>query len=192
MRNITTIILICILSFPAFGQETDNPHKDKTSKSIYLELLGASNMIGVSYDTRIKPGSAFGYRAGISYFYGTDYNSNEGHGFSVPLEFNCILSKRRSKFEAGTGINMGLYSIKETYWVNSEGNVSIIEPVTQIVESRNTFGYYIFLNIGYRYQRESGFMFRAGISPSFNFGDKYGLRKTPLLYPYLSFGYTFK
>ena len=49
MRNITTIILICILSFPAFGQETDNPHKDKTSKSIYLELLGASNMIGVSY-----------------------------------------------------------------------------------------------------------------------------------------------
>ena len=88
MRNITTIILICILSFPAFGQETDNPHKDKTSKSIYLELLGASNMIGVSYDTRIKPGSVFGYRAGISYFYGTNYNSNEGHGFSVPLEFN--------------------------------------------------------------------------------------------------------
>ena len=192
MRNITTIILICILSFPAFGQETDNPHKDKTSKSIYLELLGASNMIGVSYDTRIKPGSVFGYRAGISYFYGTNYNSNEGHGFSVPLEFNCILGKRRSKFEAGTGINMGLYSIKETYWVNSEGNVSIIEPVTQIVESRNTFGYYIFLNIGYRYQRESGFMFRAGVSPSFNFRDKYGLHKTPLLYPYLSFGYTFK
>ena len=159
MRNIVTIILICFLSFPAFGQEIENSHKDKTYKNIYLELLGASNMIGVSYDTRIKPGSAFGYRAGISYFYGT---------------------------------NMGLYSIKETYWVNSEGNVSIIEPVTQIVESRNTFGYYIFLNIGYRYQRESGFMFRAGVSPSFNFGDKYGLRKTPLLYPYLSFGYTFK
>ena len=147
MRNITTIILICILSFPAFGQEIENSHKDKTYKNIYLELLGASNMIGVSYDTRIKPGSAFGYRAGISYFYGTNYNSNEGHGFSVPLEFNCILGKRRSKFEAGTGINMGLYSIKGTYWVNSEGNVSIIEPVTQIVESRNTFGYYIFLNI---------------------------------------------
>ena len=50
----------------------------------------------------------------------------------------------------------------------------------------------ICLNIGYRYQRESGFMFRAGVSPSFNFGDKYELRKTPLLYPYLSFGYTSK
>ncbi|EOR99871.1 hypothetical protein C799_01906 [Bacteroides thetaiotaomicron dnLKV9] len=35
-------------------------------------------------------------------------------------------------------------------------------------------------------------MFRAGVSPSFNFRDKYGLHKTPLLYPYLSFGYTFK
>ena len=88
MRNIVTIILICFLSFPAFGQEIENSHKDKTYKNIYLELLGASNMIGVSYDTRIKPGSAFGYRAGISYFYGTNYNSNEGHGFSVPLEFN--------------------------------------------------------------------------------------------------------
>lgn len=119
-------------------------------------------MIGVSYDTRIKPGSL---SATVAWkhpiFMVMNYNSNEGHGFSVPLEFNCILGKRRSKFEAGTGINMGLYSIKETYWVNSEGNVSIIEPVTQIVESRNTFGYYIFLNIGYRYQRESGFMFRA-------------------------------
>ena len=59
------------------------------------------------------------------------------------------------------------------------------------VETMNYSGY-IFLNIGYRYQRESGFMFRAGVSPSFNFGDKYELRKTPLLYPYLSFGYTFK
>lgn len=78
MRNIATIILICFLSFPAFGQETESSHKDKTYKSIYLELLGASNMIGVSYDTRIKPGSAFGYRAGISYFYGTNYNSNKG------------------------------------------------------------------------------------------------------------------
>ena len=119
MRNIVTIILICILSFPAFGQEIENSHKDKTYKNIYLELLGASNMIGVSYDTRIKPGSAFGYRAGISYFYGTDYNSNEGHGFSVPLEFNCILGKRRSKFEAGTGINMGLYSINRTGYSDS-------------------------------------------------------------------------
>ena len=58
MRNIVTIILICFLSFPAFGQEIENSHKDKTYKNIYLELLGASNMIGVSYDTRIKPGSA--------------------------------------------------------------------------------------------------------------------------------------
>ncbi|RHD49606.1 hypothetical protein DW791_10515 [Bacteroides fragilis] len=30
------------------------------------------------------------------------------------------------------------------------------------------------------------------IRVSNNFGDKYGLYKTPLLYPYLSFGYTIK
>lgn len=81
-------VLICFLAFSAFGQEIESSHKDKTYKSIYLELLGASNMIGVSYDTRIKPGSVFGYRAGISYFYGTNYNSYEGHGF--PCHWSLI------------------------------------------------------------------------------------------------------
>ncbi|MBD5278604.1 MAG: hypothetical protein HDS32_05145, partial [Bacteroides sp.] len=36
-------------------------------RSIYAELFGASNLIGISYDSRIKPGSPFGYRGGISY-----------------------------------------------------------------------------------------------------------------------------
>lgn len=202
LKIVSTIVLICFILFPAMGQETEkmeqeteSPSKGSTYKNVYLELLGASNLIGVSYDARIKPSSILGYRAGISYFYGVDYNSNDGHGFSVPLEFNCLLGKKRSKFEAAAGFNLGLYSMKETvydYWVEGSGDLTIIHPTGQTTKTRNIFGYYVFFNIGYRYQRESGFMFRVGVSPSFNFGDRHGVQKKPILYPYISFGYTIK
>ncbi len=191
MKKAILSILICLISFHVFGQKIDSC-KDKTYKNLYLELLGASNMIGISYDTRINSGSVFGYRVGISYFYGTDYNSNKGHGISVPWEFNCLLGKRRSKFEIGAGINIGLYSIEEKYMIDSNGNETIFEPLIEITRKQKTFGYYIFSNIGYRYQRKNGFMFRVGVSPSFNFGDRCGISKSPVLYPYISFGYTIK
>ena len=39
-------------------------------------------------------------------------------------------------------------------------------------------------------QNMNGFMFRVGVSPSFNFGDKYGLMKSAF-YPYIGFGWSF-
>ena len=41
----------------------------------------------------------------------------------------------------------------------------------------------MFGDIDYRYQHENGFMFRVGVSPSFNFCDKYRLKKSAF-YPY--------
>ena len=49
---------------------------------------------------------------------------------------------------------------------------------------------FFFGDIGYRYQRPNGFMFRVGVSPSFNFGDKYGLNKAAF-FPYIGFGWSF-
>ena len=60
----------------------------------------------------------------------------------------------------------------------------------QYISTSNCFGYFIFGNIGYRYQREHGFTFRIGITPSFNFGDKYGLKRA-VFYPYIGFGKSF-
>lgn len=54
----------------------------------------------------------------------------------------------------------------------------------------NRFGYFLFGNIGYRYQRTNGFMFRVGLSPSFNFGDKHGIIKSAF-YPYIGLGWSF-
>ncbi|MBR1694066.1 MAG: hypothetical protein IJ709_01490, partial [Selenomonas sp.] len=57
-------------------------------------------------------------------------------------------------------------------------------------KSRKSFGYFVFFDIGYRFQPIKGFDFRVGITPSFNFGDKRGITRAWGL-PYLSFGYAF-
>lgn len=208
-----SILLITLLTFtPLIKADNDSEAPrlchglSKTQEeptlfqNIYVELFGASNLIGISYDSRIKPGSPFGYRAGISYVHGTAdesinigqsplyYSNEELSGFAVPMEFNCILGKRKSKFEVGIGISLGIYSTQKYSYINSSAF-----PVesSYIIENHNQFGYFFYSNIGYRYQRKNGFMLRVGVSPSFSFAGGNGITKSPFLYPYLSLGYTF-
>lgn len=81
-----------------FAQDTLSFKKTR-DKNIYIEFLGASNLIGVSFDSRFTPISPWGYRIGISYFQGGDSfikasNSNRGLFFiimkltSSPLEIS--------------------------------------------------------------------------------------------------------
>lgn len=46
------------------------PLKKIRDENIYIEFLGASNLIGISFDSRLAPISPWGYRLGISYFQG--------------------------------------------------------------------------------------------------------------------------
>ncbi len=65
--------------------------------------------------------------------------------------------------------------------------------------SENVFGYYFFGDIGYRHVARSGFLFRCGLNPAFNFGDKHGISRTYFggsfhkfsLGFYLGFGWAF-
>lgn len=207
MKKIFFIVIIAIAAFTAVkAQETaqtlqyteaqDFGREKPMYRNIYVELFGASNLIGISYDSRIKPGSPFGFRAGVAYAYGEsrgffDHMSDKASYFSVPAAFNCILGKRKSKFEVGFGINMGIFSIEDYTNLDADGYPTIFNPTYVIRETRNIFGYYFFSDIGYRYQRENGFMLRVGVSPSFSFAGDHGVSKTPFLYPYLSLGYTF-
>lgn len=70
-----------------FAQDTLSFKKTR-DKNIYIEFLGASNLIGVSFDSRFTPISPWGYRIGISYFQGGDSfikasNSNRGLFFPI-------------------------------------------------------------------------------------------------------------
>lgn len=136
---------------------------------------------------------------GIGYDHG--YNSGffeqKINGIGVPLELNYLLGNKNSKLELGFGASLGVYHLKETVgyinsgWYPGGENVDGTDGELNYYTSSTTqFGYFLFGDIGYRYQRPSGFMFRVGVSPSFNFGDKYGLTKT-VFFPYIGFGWSF-
>ena len=188
---------VLLIVFLAASQTAMAQQDESTQKSLYAELLGASNLIGVNYDSRFKPNSPWGYRVGLGYTYSKNYNmfsgSNSLKGVDVPLEANYLLGKKRSKLELGLGLNLGYYTEKYDVWtlkkVLEEDGIPYYTTEYAGEDSHSTWGYYCFGNIGYRYQPSHGFQFRAGISPSFNLGGKHAISKS--VFPYISFGYVF-
>ena len=171
-----------------FAQDTLSFKKTR-DKNIYIEFLGASNLIGVSFDSRFTPISPWGYRIGISYFQGGDSfikASNSNRGLFFPIEVNFLTSGNKHKLELGLGSNLGIYNEHISFIEKSKDQYETIN-----LTSNTTFGYYFFSNIGYRYISTKGFLFRIGLSPSFSFNDKHGVTKEPFIYPYISFGYSF-
>ena len=193
MNLFKTLLILCVaVAQSAMAQQVEN-----TQKSMYLELFGASNMVGVNYDSRFKPNSPWGYRVGLGYTYSKNYGllsgSNSIRGVDVPIEANYLLGKKRSKLELGLGVNLGYYKEKYDTWnlkeIGKEDGITYYESIYKGEDSRSLWGYYCFGNIGYRYQPSHGFQFRAGISPSFNLGGKHAVSKS--VFPYISFGYVF-
>lgn len=171
-----------------FAQDTLSFKKTR-DKNIYVEFLGSSNLIGVSFDSRFTPISPWGYRLGVSYFQGGDSfikASNSNRGLFFPIEVNFLTSGNKHKLELGLGSNLGIYNEHISFIEKSKDQYETIN-----LTSNTTFGYYFFSNIGYRYISTKGFLFRIGLSPSFSFNDKHGVTKEPFIYPYISFGYSF-
>lgn len=191
--KLTIIIFAAVVSLGAKAQQTS----ETPNRSIFLELLGASNILGINYDTRFKPNSPWGYRIGLGYTYSKQYNifsgSNSLQGSDIPLEINYLLGKKRSKLDIGLGLNLGYYTEKYDTWnIKQTGVVDGIPHFEREYAGEaqhSLWGYFFFGNIGYRYQPTHGFQFRAGLSPSFNLGDKHAVNKSIL--PYVSFGYVF-
>lgn len=187
MKKIVLSVLAMCCCSVVLAQE-----QEKT-RSLSVELLGAQNVVGVNYDSRFKGNSGWGYRVGIGYGYGdnSSWIDQKISGVGVPLELNYLLGEKKSKLEVGFGASLGMYHIKETSWVYSQPVPPETEEIAERYESKeNRFGYFLFGNIGYRYQRTNGFMFRVGLSPSFNFGDKHGINKSAF-YPYIGLGWSF-
>lgn len=148
-------------------------------RNLFAEVFGTSGVAGVNYEQRFRPGSKFGWRVGIAYNYrsdqiGSDGNDTESNGVMIPVGVNGLFGSRNSKFEAGINLNFGIYH------------------ASHLAETKNVFNGGVSVNIGYRYQRPSGFMFRVGFGPEIAYYGKFGGYSWYSLFPYLGFGYTFK
>lgn len=179
MKRRLYLVALVLTALSAFAGESTDSVAAPVYRNVYFEIYGASNWFGVSYDSRIKAGSPFGYRTGLSFI--SDYNyPYRTSGCGIPLEMNVILGKRASKFEAAVGADLIFY------------RKSVNPHYSRSTYLRSGFGYYTYINIGYRLQYRNGFNFRVGYNYAFAWGN-HAVYKGPgfYLWPYTSFGYTF-
>ena len=192
MKRIVLCCFICLSCFVVAQAQIIQ------AQAIYLEFVGASIPVGVNYDARFS-NPHLGYRVGLAYTIGglgemfedNCMKEEEIRGFNIPVELNYLFgnSQKKSHFELGIGVNVGLYEHIEGNSLECGGPT---DPST--IEKNTMFGYFLFGNIGYRYQKAKGFLFRLGISPKFDLGDKNGIGSYVdilSIIPYLSFGYSF-
>jgi hypothetical protein len=196
-KKLLTLLLAMCLMGGFVAQAQDAPER-----SLSLELFGAQNTVGINYDSRFKGNHGLGYRVGVGYGYSETStiasSSYALQGIAVPIEINYLFGKDRHKLELGLGTSLGYYYEKchvLTTVGPAPGDVSGGPPYFGYADyykkvTHNTFGYFVFGNIGYRLQTNRGFLFRAGFTPSFNFGDQYGIHRK-WYYPYVSFGKRF-
>ena len=178
MKTKTLLTMLCaiLLSCTSATAQDELPRQ-----SIFLELGGPSNGLGLNYEQRLKNNPKWGWRAGASLgFSSADWipgmlDASE-NAYTVSLGLNHLLGSKRSKLELGTGVNMGVYHTKTNFMGETY--------------KEDNFGYYSYALAGWRYQSRRGFQFRAGLSPAFSFGGKYGL-DGKFFCPYLSFGWAF-
>ena len=189
---------LLILSVLFAGLIASSYSYGQNSRSIYFELLGASNGLGINYDARFNrdASSGLGWRIGLGSGYsysstGLAYDFSDSrilettdesihidiaHVYDqrfravMPLEINYLLGQGHSKFDIGAGgfLAADLYTSRDG-----------AKPGLQ-------FGAAPYLSAGYRLVTARGFVFRAGALPSFNFRTR-----DFSFWPYLAFGWAF-
>lgn len=176
-----SLLLLVISNAYAYGQ---------ASKSISLELGGASTVFGFHYDARFSAYTNWGYRVGLSFLRSKndDYFGvvTRGiNGYTIPFAVNYLTGKGKHHFEVGTGFDIGLYRCHFLDWQDNE-----------VKETR--VGSFVFEDLGYRYQDSKGLLLRAGLNISIPFVAQiagtnilYAARKTSFVYPYIGVGYAF-
>ena len=183
-----SLLLAVAASYGADREESATRVEGNTCKNVYAELMGASDVAGISFDSRFTSGTPFGYRVGVSLGTGRGllhYGVDKNHfAVGIPLEINAIFGKSASKFEIGIGTSIGVSS-------HFRYSATVVGPDSYTTGKSvvSHFYYRMFADIGYRLQRKNGFMFRVGVTPTFSFGGSY-LSLFPGIVPYVSVGYT--
>lgn len=140
----------------------------KRAQNVFIELGGQGILLTANYDTRFgNRRDGLGGRAGIGYI-----AADGEHATTIPIGLNYLLGKGNKFFEIGLGATV----------VSSKVNFSFFDD-NEAEQNSSVIGT---MSFSYRVQPvDSGFSFRAGITPVFN---------SDFFIPYyggLSLGYTF-
>lgn len=163
--------------------------QEKPRCAVYNELAGAAGIIGANFDSRFSANSHLGYRLGLAFNAGRTSDKSEGgacvyQGPAAVFEAYGLIGRANHSLELGVGMMHGVF--KRTYeWDASPCPGCSYEPYEEW-----NYGYYAFVNVGYRYQPAVGFFLRAGVSPTFVPERKYGISPI-LVLPYLGLGFAF-
>lgn len=192
------VAMSCVFAGTVMAQDV-KVSNDNPVKNISVELMGASNGIGIHYDTRFKGNNGWGYSIGAGWGFsqsGSDLFSyaDKYNVISVVPRINYLTGRKNRKLELGFGVNLAYFFGRQEYdtykLVNTANGMWYWTIDQHVKENRRQFFYFLFGNIGYRRQAPRGFLFRVGLSPTFGFGDNHTVDKFYLV-PYLSFGKSF-
>ncbi len=190
MKRYLFLLIACCLFVPARTQETnEGSEKDR---NVYLEILGGSSLVGINYDARFHDHTRWGWRAGLSWAFTNRvgfmnvYNDDLRY-WAVPVGVNYLAGNQKNNLELGIGASLGMANLHYTDF-DADGKS----------RSKDTFGYFFFGDVGYRHVARSGFLFRVGLSPTFNFGGEHAIGRSFSdtfhhlnLGGYLAFGWNF-
>ena len=167
--------------------------------SIYLEIGGASDFVGVNWDSRFKTNSHWGYRAGLAIGYESDnsYELTQSNTYySAPVDVNLLIGRRKSRLELGLGLKPML--IRQKHLTVAPTATDITQDTYNISTSTTyLFRALLLADIGYRYVSKRGFQLRCGVTPMMNITKTWLTpsnevdRGDLLLAPYVSFGWSF-
>ncbi len=195
-----TLCLILTAFIAAFSSASYSYGQD--SRSVYFEILGASNAIGISYDARFNPDSSsgLGWRAGIGFGYrysstglAYDLSDTDSNSFgskpreeSVPINIRHIYD-RCYRLAIPLEINYLMGQGPSKFELGAGGflyadRYTSFEGVTP----ENQFGFSPYLSAGMRLVTARGFLLRGGVLPSFNFRTR-----DYSFWPYISIGRAF-
>lgn len=163
--------------------------QNRPRRAVYNEYAGASGIIGANFDSRFSGNRHLGYRLGLAFNAGKTSDKSEGgscifQGPAAVFETYGLIGGANHSFELGVGMMHGVF--KRSY----EWDALPCPGCSYDPPEKWDYGYYGFVNVGYRYQPAIGFFLRAGVSPTFVPERKYGISPI-LVLPYLGLGFAF-
>ena len=204
------VLQMVLWLMPAMTYAQGGSH-DAPLRSIYVEVNGP-NIASLNFDSRLRGHSGWGYRVGIGYNRYKDesycllasgntswWNGRtvRTQGVSVPLEVNYLLGRRQHKFEAGAGVALGifrervhLHTLQREWWTDENDTEWMQEKESDNYQHSRHFGYYAYVNVGYRLQTHRGFLLRLGTALGYGGDEHTPYRDEWSLRPYAALGYT--